>query len=178
VGHKAIVIGIWLVLFAATLGVRYGFSGKKTPSAQENNVITSVVDQLTRIQFDSTPRRSRTLSKFAEEAQLSKYVLAHKTALLRCRDLIMPHPARPRELFEVSFRVANTSLADGTYSHVTDVMLERSSIELTSDQETCLIKAFDEFSFKEEEASLSKRVPYSVSDRVSFEMCLKPAQKS
>jgi len=169
-GNKAIIILLWLSLFVGAVLTQRMFTGSKSGVRTHGMFLDEIVDNLTRISFDATPRRSGTTGPSMADAALSDHLLANKASLLKCRDMILPETGRPRELFELSFDIVNSTSSDAKIlSRLVDVRLERSSTRLSEREEQCLTDAFSSVTFED---------PSAPSSRVFYELCLKPAQPS
>lgn len=140
---------VWIALFIATFTVR------KLTAAQgpERKANPEQEARVAMAELESQPRRTNPLSLNMSAAanddgivgsRLDPYLREHETELRVCRSVIMLRSARPSEYFEVSF-VLEPEEGSTAGDRVADVVLERSSLQVTPLERACIERAFHNF---------------------------------
>jgi hypothetical protein len=152
------IVVVWVGLFAATLGVRKMFAAPPHHASQgrgagigwgsdEETLLRDAMEDL-----ESRPRQSALGASSApgdEEypaatGDINSAITSHikSNELIRmCRIGVMMRSARPSEYFEISFRVNRTGIINDK-TPIQDVVLERSSVDITPLEGRCIETAF------------------------------------
>ncbi len=168
--RKTLLLAIaWIGLFGLTLGIRTLAAGSDSEIKPKDGLANEALQAL----MDSRPRRSALVlyspskESASFDAQLRTFMMGHDAALRRCRAVVMQPSTRGKEFFELSFAVRTIDLS--TRIRLENVAFERSTIEVTPEDERCLVDAFASF-------ELEADGPPSI-DKLFFQFCFGSLKK-
>lgn len=160
---------VWLGLFAATVIMRGFVAGRHDrlvppdPEEQRQRLLA---------ELEAKPRKTILLDEellaagpriSAFDKELSVFVRANKEQLHLCNQRIMKNSDRVNEYFELSFVLHPVSMSgDRQVVQLREVVLERSTISLSRDDEKCIVDAI---------AALEPEVADVPSSRVMYQLC-------
>ena len=148
-GRKRVFVVVWCLLFGTTVGIHSLLAHPKAKSSAE----VPADDLITRALFEATPMKTVSENQISYSGELDNELNAflHEprkdSGLRRCRRMIMPRSDRNSEYFEVSFIPRRAPPASA--ATLEDVIVERASIRLTSIEDDCIRRQFNNMSVNE-----------------------------
>ncbi len=164
-----IVGGIWVALFAATVGGnllyvsgRAAASGVEQDGASLRNMFDELSRQVAQLELEAKPRKHSTGSLPDEELDTALHdaIQESQDQLRGCVAGVLPRIKRANEYFEFSFTLKKDDSVDKF--GMDELSFERTSFALTAEEETCMLDVFRKLRFAAVSPSLG---------RVFYEIC-------
>ena len=166
VGRKSLIVA-WLCLFGGTLAV-CTFRSKPASLAQSVAADQAEAESVQQ-EFEAMPTKTPVvvLNQVGDSVTraftdtIASYIRTNEDGLRGCRKQLMQHSGRVSEYFEVSFVPYQDATGAVT---LRDLVLERATLDLSHDEESCLL---DEF--KKMKLGLSSSIESQ--GRVAYQFC-------
>jgi hypothetical protein len=166
------VVATWIGLFTATVIIAKTVTSEAAVSEEttEDRTVAEFVKAGTRAQLEGQTRKTGPTAPFGavsfDETQatihksLSDEIFKRSDAIMSCTRSSMKYSTLHTQFLEISFVVSRSSCDITGAARVSDVVLERSSLRLSSEEEQCLVREFSQIVAEARDVLPSRRIYY------------------
>jgi hypothetical protein len=153
-----LAILVWLAMVGITIGVRYALAedNNERQTSKDQLGILAHIDDISRLQLKHTPTKSSITSHIQEQRtahaeffeELQRIITVNNGEFVRCGIAARAKSIRPRDFLDISISVhshADVLLVGSETKYafrIEDVSIERSTIDVTAAEQTCIGDVF------------------------------------